>query len=431
VGLREYLLVLRTRWVVVVTCALIALTVAGLSTFRAPRIYQAQASIFFSVSIGQQSRDLSSGFSYAQGLVGAYAQVAGQPLVLKPVIAQLGLNVTPKALAGAISTSVPLDTVIINLTVSDRSPTRAKEIADAVAQQLAVTVGELVPGVANKSAPVRVTVVAPAAEPDKPSSPRVGLGLTLGLLGGLLLGIVLAFVRDALDARINSRRDVERVTDAPVIGTISLPSTGLSRRRLFSGRRSLVEDRARELRTNFQHVRVARQSRSVVFTSAHEDRATALTVASLGVELAHAGMRTLMVDGDLRKPSLAAWFGVEETRGLSTVLQGEAQWWEVIQHRPPRLFSVLPAGPPLTDPAALMRSSTIAELMAEFAEHYDVVLIKSPPVLRVADGLLFCRIADGTVVVADEPRMESDDLSEELHALEVADATVLGIVLMT
>ena len=69
--------------------------------------------------------------------------------------------------------------------------------------------------------------------------------------------------------------------------------------------------------------------------------------------------------------------------------------------------------------------------MVPTAEHYDVVLIKSPPVLRVADGLLFCRIADGTVVVADEPRMESDDLSEELHALGVADAVVLGIVLMT
>jgi tyrosine-protein kinase len=431
VGLRGYFLVLRTRWVVIVSCALIALVLAGFTALRSPRVYQAQASVFFSVSVGEQSRDLASGFSYAQGLVGAYAQVASQPLVLKPVIAQLGLDVTPKALAGAVSAEVPLDTVIINLQVTNPSAEQAAKIANAVAQQLTQTVGELVPGVSNKSAPVRVTIIAPASVPTSPSSPRIGLDLTLGLVGGLILGLILAFVRDALDARINSHRDVERVTDAPVIGTISLPNTGASRRRWFSGRRSRVEDRARELRTNFQHVRVARQSRSVVFTSAHEDRATALTVASLGVELAHAGMRTLMVDGDLRKPSLAAWFGVEETRGLSSVLQGEAEWWEVIQHRPPRLFSVLPAGPPMADPGALMRSSTIAGLMAEFAEHYDVVLIKSPPVLRVADGLLFCRIADGTVVVADEPRMESDDLSEELHALGVADAVVLGIVLMT
>lgn len=430
-GLRGYFLVLRTRWVVIVSCALIALVLAGFTALRSPRVYQAQASVFFSVSVGEQSRDLASGFSYAQGLVGAYAQVASQPLVLKPVIAQLGLDVTPKALAGAVSAEVPLDTVIINLQVTNPSAEQAAKIANAVAQQLTQTVGELVPGVSNKSAPVRVTIIAPASVPTSPSSPRIGLDLTLGLVGGLILGLILAFVRDALDARINSHRDVERVTDAPVIGTISLPNTGASRRRWFSGRRSRVEDRARELRTNFQHVRVARQSRSVVFTSAHEDRATALTVASLGVELAHAGMRTLMVDGDLRKPSLAAWFGVEETRGLSSVLQGEAEWWEVIQHRPPRLFSVLPAGPPMADPGALMRSSTIAGLMAEFAEHYDVVLIKSPPVLRVADGLLFCRIADGTVVVADEPRMESDDLSEELHALGVADAVVLGIVLMT
>ena len=227
-GLRGYFLVLRTRWVVIVSCALIALVLAGFTALRSPRVYQAQASVFFSVSVGEQSRDLASGFSYAQGLVGAYAQVASQPLVLKPVIAQLGLDVTPKALAGAVSAEVPLDTVIINLQVTNPSAEQAAKIANAVAQQLTQTVGELVPGVSNKSAPVRVTIIAPASVPTSPSSPRIGLDLTLGLVGGLILGLILAFVRDALDARINSHRDVERVTDAPVIGTISLPNTGAS-----------------------------------------------------------------------------------------------------------------------------------------------------------------------------------------------------------
>lgn len=429
-GLRGYLLVLKTRWIVVVSCALIAMALAGFVSLQAPRMYEAKASVFFSVSVGEQSRDLASGFAYAQGLVGAYAQVATQPLVLNPVIAQLGLDVTPKALASSVRVEVPLDTVIINLWVTNPSAADSAEIANAVARQLAVTVGELIPGVTDTAAPVRVTVVAPASVPLRPSSPRIPLNLTLALVGGALIGIILAFVRDVFDPRINTSRDVERVADAPVIGTIVLPDAKGLGRRWLPGRRHLTEDRAKELRTNFQHVRVARRARSVVFTSAQDDRATAFTVGSLGVELAQAGIRTLLVDGDLRKPSLASWFGIEEEQGLSSVLLNEVEWAAVVQHRGHRLFSVLPAGPPLVDPGILMRPAVISDLIGELSANFDVILIKAPPVLRVADGLLFSRIADGTVVVADQPQMDRDSLAEEIHSLAVADAQVLGIVLV-
>jgi succinoglycan biosynthesis transport protein ExoP len=426
VEFREYLSVLRARWIIVVGCVLIILLLAAVMALRAPKVYSARASVFFSVSVGQSTRELSSGFSYVEGLVGSYAQVVNQPVVLTPVISQLGLDTTPKELSRTVSAETPLDSVIINIQVVNPSPDEAAEIANAVAQQLSVTVGALVPGVTNQSAPVRVTVVSPAAVPGSPSSPRIALNLTLGLVGGGLLGIILAFVRDVVDARISGRRDVERFTDVPVIGAISAPGG----RRWFGRRQRLTEDRAKELRTNFQHVRMKRRLRSVVFTSAQDDRATALTVSSLGMELAQAGIRTVLVDADLRKPSLGSMFGFDEPLGLSSVLLGQASWREAVLQRGRIPLSVLPAGPPLSDPGMMLHPAVISGLVAELADNYDVVLIKAPPVLRVADGLLFCRIADGTVVVADSPRMNRNELAEEVHVLGVADALVLGIVLM-
>jgi capsular exopolysaccharide synthesis family protein len=426
VGLRGYLSVLRARWLIVVGCALIALIWAGTTAVRAPRIYIARSSVFFSVSVGQQSRDLTSGFGYAQGLVSSYAQLASQPVVLNPVIAELGLSTSAKDLSKSVSAQTPLDTVIMNISVSDTSPGRAALIANAVAQQL--TLGEL-PGVTNKAAPLRVTVVAPAAVPDSPSSPRVGLDLTLALIGGGFLGIILAFVRDIMDARIGSRRDVSRVTDVPVIGTVASPRPDSRRRRWISRGRNLSEDRAKELRTNFQHIRVARRLHSVVFTSANNDLATTLTVISLGVELAHAGFRTILVDADLRKPSIASGHDEESAPGLSAVLLGEADWRDAIQQR--GRLAVLSVGARQTDPSLLLQQpARISAVLTELVANYDVVLIKAPPVLRVADGLLLARIADGTVVVADGPAMNRNELAEEVHALGVADALVLGIVLM-
>jgi succinoglycan biosynthesis transport protein ExoP len=432
VEFREYLSVLRARWVVVVGCILLGVVFAALITVRAPKVYSARASVFFSVSVSSNTRDLSSSFSYVEGLVGSYAEVATQPVVLTPVINQLGLETTPKALARSVSTETPLDTVILDILVVNASPQRASDIANAVARQLSSTVGVLGTGSqTNANNPVRVTVVSPAVVPSSPSSPRTALNIVIGLLGGALLGVVAAFVRDAVDARIGGRHDVQRITDVPVIGVISGPENGSLRRRWFPGRRIDSEDRAKELRTNFQHIRVAHRLRSVVFTSAQHDRATSLTVSSLAVELAHAGIRTVLVDADLRKPTLALQFDPGETLGLSSVLLDNVNWRDVVQHRARMPLSVLPAGLPPGDPSAVLRSGPIGDLIADLANNYDVVLVKAPPVLRVADGLMFSRIADGTVVVADGPRMHRKELAEEVHVLEVADARVLGIVLTT
>ena len=114
--------------------------------------------------------------------------------------------------------------------------------------------------------------------------------------------------------------------------------------------------------------------------------------------------------------------------GLSSVLTAQRDWTDTVQHFARMPLSVLPSGPPLADPGAELSSRRAAEVLAQFAERYGLVLLKAPPVLRAAEGLVLSHLADGTIVVTDRRAMRKRSLVETLDVLDVADVRVAGVV---
>ena len=329
----------------------------------------------------------------------------------------------------------PLDAVIIEIQVSDASPARAAALANAITRQLEATVQELDSGV-TAGAPgsvgagtVDVARVAPASPPQFPAAPRRTLNLALALVFGVLGGCVLAISLDALDARVGGRQEVARVTTAPVIGRIS----GRVRRlpRLFALLRRLERpgEQTRQLRTNFQRVQRDRSISSVVFTSALDDAATAQTVSELAVALADTGAQVLLVDADLRRPSLARQHGTDDRVGLSQVLDGDVRLVDAVRRSARAELDVLPAGPPVFDPSNVLGAPAMVRLLAEAADRYELVLVKAAPVLRIADGLVLSPRADGVVIVADDRRFHRTALAEEVRVLDLVGARLIGVVL--
>jgi tyrosine-protein kinase len=432
VELQGYLSILRARRAVVITVTVISLLLALLYSLAVTPTYVARSSVFLSANMGSSSAELSRSFPYAQGLVRSYSQVATEPVVLDPVIKRLRLDTTPGRLAKAITAQAPLDTVIIDIEVADPSAELAAEIANALAAQLSSTVNSLVPGATESTLPVTVTTLTQAEVPAFPSSPKKTLNLALALLIGLLLGSVLAISRDALDVRVRTAQDATTLTRVPVIGSVIAQGSGRRkfrwpslRRRRHRGARELDN----QLRTNFQHMRGQRALKSVVFASALADNATGLTVSNLAIALGEAGLTALMVDADVRRPTLAARHGVSDDTGLTSVLLEDVAARSVIRRSRTSPVWVLPAGPQLRDPSMMMNDAAMKQLLAQLVQLFDVVLIKAPPVLMVADGLMLSRISDGVVVVADEQAMNRDVLGEEMRALDIAGADVLGFVL--
>jgi capsular polysaccharide biosynthesis protein len=432
--LRDYLAILWLRWRTVASCVVVVMLLALTYSFAATPMYTARASVFFSVSVDQSSGQLSRGFAYAQSLARLYSRVATQPVVMDRVIKDLQLSMTATELADKVVARMPQDTVIIQILVTDSHPWLAAQIANAVAKELTFAVAVLSPktsgAAAASSVPVQLTTVSPASVPTQRSSPRRGQNLALALVVGLMIGSAAALLQHSLAAGVN-RREVAAVTETPVIATLDSGDQG-GRLRSFLRRgtsSSDPRDQVVQLRTNFEHLREQRNLQSVVFTSAADDTATNWVIIGLADSLAQAGVRVLLVDGDLRRPSLAEHYAVYDTEGLCGVLTGGSAWASAVHRLGSRLPDLLPAGRPLDDPSLMLSEAAVRAGLAELADGHDVVLVKAPPVRRAAEGLLLAKSVDGVVLVAHERSTDRQALAESVEALALVRAEFVAVVL--
>ncbi|WP_432570279.1 YveK family protein [Kineococcus sp. SYSU DK005] len=209
----EFLHALRRRRRLVAVSFLVPLLLAVVATALLPRTYEATATVFVSTPGNPQDPELAfEGSGFAQDRAESYALLARTRTVTAPVVQSTGSSESPEELASRISTSVPLDTVVLELTVADGSAARAAELADAVARQLVTTVGEL-ESAGGVPSPVALTLVQPATAPSSPASPSWALGLALGVLAGLALAVCAALVAESASAA--SRRSVHLDATAP------------------------------------------------------------------------------------------------------------------------------------------------------------------------------------------------------------------------
>src|SRR5215217_3347368 len=162
VGLGEYLDILRRRWLGVLIIALTTLAIAAAVTLVLPKKYMATTRLFITVAGSQSATDLAQGSNFAEKQMSSYAEVATSPRVLRPVIQQLGVATTPKELSESVEATVPVDTVILEISATDLDPTRAAQIANAVGRELANAASELSPAKEDGTKAVAVTTIAEA-----------------------------------------------------------------------------------------------------------------------------------------------------------------------------------------------------------------------------------------------------------------------------
>ena len=428
--LRDYLTIFRRRWVTVaivtLTCLAAMLAITLLTTPR----YTATTRLFFGVEGTGSAAELAQGSTFAERQMTSYAEVATSPLVLDPVIQQLGLDVSPQVLGKRISASVPTETVILELSVTDTDPAQAARTANAVGSTLAQTAASLAPQRADGSQAVRATTLAPAPVPLVASSPKLLRNLALGLTIGLLAGFGLALLRHVLDTKVRSEADVRVLTDSSILGVIgfddAVPDHPVI---LRDDPRSAAAEAVRRLRTNLQFVDVAERSRSIVISSSVPGEGKTTTAINLAVSLADAGSRVLLIDADLRRPAVAEYLGLESGAGLTTVLIGRADVEDVVQPWGDSTLDVLAAGQIPPNPSELLGSTAMRTLLGRLTETYDTVIIDSPPVLPVTDAAVLGRQAGGVLLVAGVDRIHRPQLKETLESLDTAGSHLLGLVI--
>ena len=308
-----------------------------------------------------------------------------------------------------------------------------------------------------------VRVIERAEVPFRPSKPNVPLNLTLGVLAGLMLGVGAAFSCEYFDQSVKSTQDVEDLLLLPTLATI--PNFEQARRatlrspharRLLTssengaasngnGTRDTLEEGQsdlvllrepwsqvaeafRSLRTAVLFTARGAPPKVIVVTSAVAAEGKTVGSLNLATALAEAGSRVLLLEADLRHPRCHRTLGVDAARGLASVLAGQEELESVIHSLEAPRLSFIPAGAVPPNPAELMSSARMREIVASLRSRYDFVIIDTPPVLPVTDAVVLAREADAVVLVVRGHGTPSGLVREARDRLLMTGAPLLGVV---
>jgi capsular exopolysaccharide synthesis family protein len=429
--LNDYLRVLRERWIIILTAVLLGLgSAAGVWLLRPPE-YTAALTMYVSAQTADTTSTAYQGAQLSEQRVKSYVELVTSPRVSQEVIASLRLAELPDDLVERVTATSSIDSVLIDITVTDRSPEQAARIANAVGQSLTRLVNELErPVSAAALPPVAVRMVQPAAPPIEPSSTSLPVLLALGLVAGLAIGGGTALVRNALDTSIKAPEQLRHVTRAPNLGVIAfdphVPKRPLT---VHEDQQAPRAEAFRQLRTNLQFIDVDHPPKVIVVTSSLPYEGKTTTLANLAIALASAGGRILVIEADLRRPRLADLLGLDRAVGLTSVLAGRLGPAQAIQHWAGGGIDVLASGPLPPNPSELLASQQMVRLLGELRTEYDTVLIDTPPLLPVTDAAAVAPATDGVVLVCRFKATSSEQVAEAVEALPSASTVLLGTVL--
>jgi len=427
VELQDYLMVVRKRWRVILAVVLVCVGLAAGVTVAQTKIYESSTQFFVSTSGADDSVALLQGSTFTQQRVKSYAQLLTTPRILAPVAEQVGVT---GDISSQVTATTPPDTVLIEVAVRDDDPAQAQAIATAIATEFPTAVAELETPAGTEVSPVKVTVVQPPSTPTSPVSPKPLRNIALGAVLGLLLGLGLALVREALDKTVKTPDDIKAVTDVPILGAIMRDPDAVKRPLIVEvDPRSRRAEAFRSLRTNLQFVDAANHPRTLVVTSSLAGEGKSTMSANLALTMAQGGSKVCLVEGDLRRPKVLDYLGLEGAVGLTDALIGRAEVFDVIQPYGGTNMWVLGAGPIPPNPSELLGSTAMRSLLANLASRFDYVVIDTPPILPVTDAVVLSSLVDGVIVVAGSGVVQRDQLVHGLESLESVAARVLGLVL--
>lgn len=426
--LRHFLGVLRSRWQFIFGTLAVGIIATIAIVLQLNPVYSSTARVFVSTPTTGQADSLSASFFTTQR-VASYAALASDPTVLQSVIDELELDTVPAELAGQITTTAVPQTLILEVEAKGQSPQLAQQIAAAQANAIIELVERIeTPDDGGASAAIVARIAGKASYNANPVSPNVKLDLAIGLLLSLFVGIAGAIVRDLLDTTVKSREDIEEATGNAVMGTLPYEPSVRNEPLTSENTRTSLSEAFRVLRTNLQFANLDASRQTILVSSALPDEGKTLVASNLAISLARSGRSVLLIDADMRNPNVADLLGLENSVGIMSVLIGRTTIEQATQEHSSGV-RFLGTGPKPPNPAEVLDTQSMRQLLHDVRSEYDTVIIDAPPLLPVADTSILVTEVDGTLLLARYGSTGREQLRLAAERIDVVGGRLFGTIL--
>lgn len=272
-----------------------------------------------------------------------------------------------------------------------------------------------------------ISIVDPAVVPKKPTSPKLSLNLALALLLGLFISGAVVVGLEQIDESIRDPEDVARL-GVPLLGSVpNVPGEEIVT--TIRDPKSTVSEAYMSVQTNLSFLTEHGIPKSLMMTSTREAEGKSTSAIALATLLSRMGRRVMLIDADMRSPSVDSMLSVGNELGLSNYLSGTDDWRSLVKSVEALGLDFITTGPMPPNSAELLSTHRMGSLIEALTEHYDVVIIDSPPVLGLADAPLIATTCEGVVYAIEANRVKSRGIATAMDRLRRSNAQIFGAIL--
>lgn len=426
-SIAEIIQILKRRWILIsVIIVTVTITSAIVSkVFITPK-YEASTKLFIGKEVGNSEKYSESDVEMYQKLMATYCETIKTRDLIEKSIKISEIKIAVGQVLSKLTVQTLPNTQILQVKLKHEDPKIAAKLVEAISEEF---INESKVLVANAN----TKVIESVQIPSNPVSPNIKNNICIGFVLGVMMGGAIVFLLEFLQNTYKNRRELEIGVEVPVMGVIS--KWGKQKHKDKSPKfivekdpKSIVSENYRTLRTNLQYTSLGKGNKVIVVTSSEPGEGKSTTAGNLAISISQSGKSVVLLDCDLRKPSLHKKFGISNNCGISDILIGKENQKNIGYKYNDNLI-VYTAGRIPVNPVEMLGSMEMEGLLEEFRGAFDYVIIDTPMVQGIADTQILATKVDGVLLVVKAEKIKKESVATSVNILKKVNTNIIGTVL--
>lgn len=425
-SIAEIIQILKRRWILI-SVIIITVTISSAivsKVFITPK-YEASTKLFIGKEVGDSEKYSESDVEMYQKLMATYCETIKTRDLIEKSIKISKIEIAVGQVLSKLTVQTLPNTQILQVKLKHEDPKIAARLVEAIGEEF---IKESKVLVANAN----TQVIESVQIPTNPVSPNVKNNVCIGFILGIMMGGTIVFLLEFLHNTYKNRRELEKETQLPVMGVITKwgKKKNKSTPMLIVDKepKSIVSENYKTLQTNLQYTSLGKQNKTIVITSSEPGEGKSTTAGNLAIAMSQSGKSVVLLDCDLRKPSLHKKFGIPNKLGISDILIGK-EVRENIGYKYNNNLIIYTAGRIPVNPVEMLGSMEMEGFLQELKETFDYVIIDTPMVQGIADTQILATKVDGVLLIVKAEKIKKDSVATSVNILKKVNSNIIGTVL--